>query len=677
VLIVNKRGVKTAFGDRAVKCGAAADSPFVSEVQEKLSQTHLVVVTGESGAGKTFGAVMAAAQSARLPDGTDSHKAVVLYFSGFDVVRASASASPSPSASTVGSPDALKKIERGSSKANKEAYDGAVLKVVEDAVVNTLERLDVPTGETDNDGRRVVVVLDEMGSERDVLRALCAMHADSGAGRGIESVSENVRKKYPCGPVYFIAVGTGCDTAVWQAGSSPASYSAIPATSASGREVFRGIIGAKIKAYKHRDIHLHIQRHAASICSLKEGNHDTAPTSHAWSAIGHALVGNARVAALVARGIVEALTPKKKTKYFVPSDQAATLEDVVREVLLNAMRVFATLNALSALSVLERNHAVAQAAALMFSATDADLPEDLEKELGVRYGIVTSNAVHVSRTVPADCIALQADDDARDGARRPGGDSGNGVVCVREVLPRYSVSPAHLVMLLLSFGHTKRAATGVGFDRVIHDVIAVCVPAVIAARMWAESSDARLQKLAEPSSRVAKLRSVAAASAEGRGPAPTVHPFFEVLYAAAETKGITTMQHWVRGSAIAKLEPTVRPTDEPTGRGSIFGEWLERLAASVTDTRRLPDAAVVLNGRGASGPDVIALFSPAKVRGSSELPATVFVQCRRHQTPETQQTWRESVLSVLDGFVQMGAPAFQFAKCREALAPPRTGQADT
>jgi hypothetical protein len=148
---------------------------------------------------------------------------------------------------------------------------------------------------------------------------------------------------------------------------------------------------------------------------------------------------------------------------------------------------------------------------------------------------------------------------------------------------------------------------------------------------------------------------------------------FEVLYAAAETKGIATMQHWVRGSAVARLEPTVKPTDEPTGRGSIFREWLERLAASVTDTRRLPDAAVVLNGRGASGPDVVALFSPsadaAKARGSGTraLPAAVFVQCRRHQTPETKQTWKESVLSVLDGFVQMGAPAFQLAKCREAL----------
>jgi hypothetical protein len=150
-----------------------------------------------------------------------------------------------------------------------------------------------------------------------------------------------------------------------------------------------------------------------------------------------------------------------------------------------------------------------------------------------------------------------------------------------------------------------------------------------------------------------------------------VHPLFEVLYAAAAAKGIATMQHWVRGSAVARLEPTVKPTGEHTGQGLSFAGWLKLLDASIADPRARPDAAVVLNGCHASGPDVIALFSPANFRGSdASVPAAVFVQCRRQQTPATEQTWKESVLSVLDGFVQMGAPAFQLATCRHALGLP-------
>jgi hypothetical protein len=161
-----------------------------------------------------------------------------------------------------------------------------------------------------------------------------------------------------------------------------------------------------------------------------------------------------------------------------------------------------------------------------------------------------------------------------------------------------------------------------------------------------------------------------AASVASRG--LTVHPLFEVLYAAAAAKGIATMQHWVRGSAVAGLEPIVKPTDEHTGHRLSFAGWLKLLDASIADPRARPDAAVVLNGCHASGPDVIALFSPASFRGNDDpVPAAVFVQCRRQQTPATEQTWKEAVLSVLDGFVQMGAPAFQFAKCRHALGLPK------
>jgi hypothetical protein len=130
------------------------------------------------------------------------------------------------------------------------------------------------------------------------------------------------------------------------------------------------------------------------------------------------------------------------------------------------------------------------------------------------------------------------------------------------------------------------------------------------------------------------------------------------------------MQCWVRGSAVARLEPTVTPTEESIPRGLHFAEWVKRLDASIPDPRARLDAAVVLNGRHALGPDLIAFFSPANDRGSGALPAAVFMQCRRDQTPDTKQTWKESVLSVLDGFVLMGAPAFQLAKCREALGLP-------
>jgi hypothetical protein len=224
-------------------------------------------------------------------------------------------------------------------------------------------------------------------------------------------------------------------------------------------------------------------------------------------------------------------------------------------------------------------------------------------------------------------------------------------------------------MLLLSFGCLPaRAASGPGFEHAIRDAVAVCMPAVIAARMWAQSPDARLRRLPTPSRRAAKLRG-GAASIMSRG--PMVHPLFEVLYAAAEAKGAATMQYWVRGSAVAKLEPTVTPTEQSIPRGLTFAGWVKRLDASIPDPRAHLDAAVVLNGRHAfMGPDLIAFFSPADVRGSGALPAAVFMQCRRDQTPDTKQTWKESVLSVLDGFVLMGAPAFQLAKCREALGLP-------
>jgi hypothetical protein len=641
----------------------------VSEVQQTLSQKSLTVVTGESGAGKTFGAVMAAAQSARLSGDNDTNKeqktknedtknAVVLYFSDFTVVCAKAG----PGRSL----DHLAKRN----DANKVTYDREAQNLVRDAVQNTLQELKLPKEKEEqvSDGRRVVVVLDELGRERDVLRALCAMYG--GSCSAAAEMSLKLQDEFHCGPVYFVAVGTGCDTALWQAGSSHDSYSTVAATAASGREVFCGIIDTETRPGTNAtgDIRTDILRRAGSICRF-DGNHDTAPTTHAWSAIGHALVGNARVAALVARGIIDSAVPHLGENQ--PSNQEATLEVEMQVILINAMRVFATLNGVQNLSVLQRNHAVAQAAALMFGATDADLPEDLEQDLCVRYGIVTSNAVRVQRNVPEGSVQLQPDDGACIGFV-PG--ARDDVVCVPKDKPRYSVSPAHLVMLLLSFGYTARAATGVGFEHAIQDAIAVCMPAVIAARMWAESPNARLRKLATPSSRAVKLRG-------GAGDGPAVHPLFEVLYAAAEAKKIATMRRWVRGSAVARLEPTkvnkttakatvqatVKSTVEPTERSS-FAEWLKLLDASIADPHQRPDAAVVLNGRYASGPDVVALFFPAEVQDSGALPAAVFVQCQRHQAPaETEHTWKESALAILDGFVQMGAPAFELSKCREAL----------
>jgi hypothetical protein len=113
--------------------------------------------------------------------------------------------------------------------------------------------------------------------------------------------------------------------------------------------------------------------------------------------------------------------------------------------------------------------ATAQAAALMFDATDADMPKDLEEDLCVRYGIITSNAVRIVYNPPANYVKLQPDD----GACVPQRDDPLGGVYVRKDLPRYNVSPALLIMLLLSFGHTARAATGVGFEHAIQDAIAM------------------------------------------------------------------------------------------------------------------------------------------------------------------------------------------------------------
>jgi hypothetical protein len=78
VLVVNKHNAGAGSAQRVVTRATAIRSQFVCKVQEKLRH-DLVVVTGESGAGKTFGAVMAAAQSA--------DNAAVLYFSDFDGVR--------------------------------------------------------------------------------------------------------------------------------------------------------------------------------------------------------------------------------------------------------------------------------------------------------------------------------------------------------------------------------------------------------------------------------------------------------------------------------------------------------------------------------------------------------------------------------------------------------------
>jgi hypothetical protein len=654
VLVINMNSTETK---RVVKCGkVAVNSQFVTSVQSRLSHESLVVVTGESGAGKTFGAVMAAAQSARVPGAEDTRNAIVLYFSSFEDVRAIADASHNLGSRT---------------DSDKEAFDRQVLDLVERAVCKTLEELKLPRDETDSDGRRVVVVLDELGSRRDVLRALCAMHAKLGVGgRDIASLSKDMRAKFHCGPVYFVAVGTGCDTALWQAGSCPDSYSTVAATPASGREVFRGIIAAEAM----HDTRADIRRRAGSICGLDD-SHDVAPTTHAWSAIGHALVGNARVAALVARGIVSDAMP-------ATSDLEATLEVEMRVVLIKSMREFVKLNALKTLSVIQRNQAVAQAAALMFGATDADLPEDLEENLCVRYGIVTSNAVRVNKKKmqAEQYIALKAED----GVRTLQG-SGDDVVCVPKVKPRYSVSPALLVMLLLSFGHSPHAATGMGFEHAIQDAIAVCVPAVIAARKWALSFDERFRKLAIPSRRATRLH-IDPASAARSGPAPTMHPFFEVLYAAAKAKSIATMRRWVRGSAAARLEPTKFDTDETAAKAHVkahdkatikttaeptkhlrFVEWLKLLGASVTDMRQLPDAAVVLNGQHASGPDIVALFCPHFSPDKLESAAAVFVQCKNHQTPETDKSWQESVLAVLDEYVKMGAPAFRLPLCKAAL----------
>jgi hypothetical protein len=247
------------------------------------------VVTGESGAGKTFGAVMAAARSA--------DNAAVLYFSDFDGVCASAGYSLPVVGGHAGSHD------------EEEAFIDKVLDLVEQAVSNTLYQLKLPKEKSDRDGRRLVVVLDELGYRRDVLRVLVAMHADSGARRRcVASMSRSVQKRFRCGSVHFVAVGTSCDTKLWCFRGHADSFSAIAATAVSGREVFRGIIDAE--AFRATARSADIRRCAGSICCL-EGNHDTAPTSHAWSAFGHALVGNARVAALVARGIIDASDPAK------------------------------------------------------------------------------------------------------------------------------------------------------------------------------------------------------------------------------------------------------------------------------------------------------------------------------------------------------------------------------
>jgi hypothetical protein len=175
----------------------------------------------------------------------------------------------------------------------------------------------------------------------------------------------------------------------------------------------------------------------------------------------------------------------------------------------------------------------------------------------------------------------------------------------------------------------------------------------MAARMWARSPDATLRMLATPSRRATKLHG-------GASNGPAVHPFFEVLDTAAE-------RHWGRGSGLKPSIKRTEPAEEPIKSGLSFAEWLKLLGASVADARRLPGAAVVLSGRHASGPpDVVALVSP----DGRAPPAAVLVRCENDQQQETEHTWKESVLSVLDGFVQMGAPAFELSKCRDALGLP-------
>lgn len=580
---------------RAVKAEqVVTDTEAVYTLSSRLKEKAAVVLTGESGSGKTVASMLGSTLD-------EKHFAVYL---------------GSAERFTFKSSDLKSDADKERVDAEKARIDAALSGFLEEWIAKSTGHSLADAGFEHSEGSVLCIILDELGSRRDVLRSYLRL-ASQPSG---EAFVERIKRSFGVDSVRFVAVGTGCDDAICPAGSRPDTYSTVFTTSRDGRAIWRSLVkgrtacelwpyvcavagGLEVDGVVSRDVLGKVESH---------------PEGFVSAGTGRALVGNARMAALLASRMSQLVLLR------LPSRSVSALIEAslpcVAGLHHQSVHTFVGMNGLANYGGGDRMELVAKALALTLGCTDADIPKEMFYQLCTKAGVLTSCGVEVG-------------DSARPERGRVIEKSAHvaHTVAIEDRGRRYRVTEAMAVMYLTNFGVARRPArTGEAFEHCVLDYVELAmVPASIVSG-W--SRDPSLRQLSDPSPSVGKRCGL-----------------FELLVEALTAARVSVGQV-LTFQLPRKFEPEAyRSPPENGNEADRTLPQINTLSDVWTFLEGEPAApegvtvAVVLNADRASGADLMVLC-PGHF--------AIHIQNKSHQ-----QT-RAPTAGLMSEFKKMGAPSF-------------------
>ena len=626
---------------RAVKVTLGVVTGTVRSIAD-ADDNRPLVVTGESGSGKTIGAMMGATLK-------EHHYGLYIASAGGGLC--------SPDAGL--DDDAKRSLDTKLSEYLVGAIEDITgVKLVDHHVCGESQKLCTSCAGkclASLEGSVLSVIVDEMGSNRNVLRAFLRFV-------DFHSLTQRIKLSFGVGAVRFVAVGTGCDDVIYPAGSRPETYSTVFTRAEDGRDIWAGLMGS-LRRTSLLSRCVCVMAAGVGSGDVPEGDKDifssveAHPEGFLLVESGRALVSNARMAALIGEAVLPIVGLNEGTLAARDADKdvaiakhecdddntTAVASTAIADAIAKSINTkpkrgikavvdwasslvfgihclaifrFVSMNGLSKYTAAGRLHAVAKALALAMNCSDASLPHDMFETLCTTAGVLTSHAVYCGEDKQKHGRGIDCDP----------------TVVVKDLGRRYRVTQAVMSLYLSNFGATpKPALTFAGFERLLLNYVGVAVVPASIIHHWS------LEKVGSSLEQLANRRAP-------ESPHSPRSALFQLLVDTMKATAATA----VRSFCMCRL-PTYFEPRGARGYADVDAVWREitqredKDEAGIGGDNSTDVAAVVLNADKASGADLMLLCPKG---------FAMHIQAKTHQAT------RASVRSMLQEFVKMGAPLF-------------------
>lgn len=603
---------------RTVRVRYAVRTKFVSDISDMIFDSNpgcVIVVTGESGGGKTTAAKFAATS----PGERFASKR------GIAVDLGTARCfSNLPESNNYTASEGITREE-----AWKRAHDAQVATELFAAVTMMVPAISL----SKDPNTTVSLIIDELGSRLDVLRVICRL-VSLGNVAG-QALMGQLTAKFRVDNVRIVAVGTGCDDAIHDIGSERNTYNIIRATKESAHTLWSTMVANVLKKSANvlHDSLLFMAisgiapEKAAAIQGATLEAINTVPGGRLLCSRGKELVGNCRLAALFFAH-ASYITANSPTRTDPDVSALPSLAVTMAQcVVAHGIGRFIDLNGMASTFRSDggRLGAIAQSVALMLNASDAALPEAMFTALCTQSGILTSHALMLDGAAAVP-IGSRVVSDVR-----------SGCFVVLDGGRRHRVSMAAVSMYLLNFGAGFRGTSGHDFELLTMDYLTVVAPAAVCVAEWARDASEAYRVLA-----TIKDNSL---------------PRFLLFDILAELFGSRNKGSCPLDDALTVAQGALKERFEP-GNPDCAPNLAHLADAIAGETKGL---VIAQNGPNASGADVF-LLSPG-------YGVAVHLQnkCHVHSEEERKVQILHKVFSLLGEFVKMGAPAFDPSKVGAGL----------